>query len=146
LDWGAGKGLLGEFIRSYTGERITWTNYDPGMPEYDQIPDGPFDIVVSSDVFEHVEPHLLEETIKQAADRASQFFFMEVPCSPTGKLFASGPYKGQDLHLTVEAPEWWKATVSRVLGGNWHLRLYTIKDHQRRGKRLQRVALTYEHF
>ena len=107
LDFGAGKGTMGAFIRD-KGFDVEWTNYDPAIPEYNQLPDRQFDLVLSTDVLEHVEPEKLPTVIKTLTSLTGKVLYSDIACYPTGKVFGEGPYKGQDLHLIVEVPNWWR--------------------------------------
>jgi hypothetical protein len=113
LDFGCGKAALEPWLAKHYPD-IKYTGYDPGIPGKDTMPSGQFDIVVTSDVLEHIEPEVLDVTIQKLASLAKYVQFNDIACSPTHKLFASGPYKGQDLHLTVEEPEWWRKKFQRV--------------------------------
>lgn len=143
LDWGAGKGMLGEFIVSNL-PYITWTNYDPGIPHYDKLPKGPFDLVVSSDVMEHVEPELVTSVLQEMERRCSRLLYLDIACTPTGRTFAEGPYKGQDLHLVVEKPDWWRQTVRKVLPQNMIEAGYMWREYRSRGMPRIRCTLIYE--
>lgn len=107
LDFGAGKGSMGKLIASH-GIEVDWTNYDPGMPEYSVLPDKQFDLVTTTDVLEHVEPDRIKDVIKALVERTGKVLYNDIACTPTGKLFGEGPYKGQDLHILLQNPEEWR--------------------------------------
>lgn len=115
LDFGCGKGTMKEFLAIHA-PHIEVSEYDPGIPGKDVMPSGRFHIVFSTDVLEHVEPHLIDETIREMEDRTEFVLFNDIACSPTYKTFGEGPYKGQDLHLTVEEPIWWRERFKEVCG------------------------------
>ena len=63
LDYGAGHGiLLKELIKSGAVSEENAQFYDPGIPEYSDSP-VPADLVVSTDVMEHIEPEYLDEVL-----------------------------------------------------------------------------------
>ena len=138
LDYGAGKGKLGQAI---TG--VEWTNYDPGIPDYDKLPSGRFDLVVSTDCLEHVEPAHLEAAIKEIGSKSDKVIALDIPCYPTGHLFGEGPYKGQDMHLTVEKPSWWRDLCTEYLP-DFQLFEYVSMFRMSKGKGRDRVRLIYE--
>ena len=113
LDFGCGKGTMKEFLAKHA-PHIAVFEYDPGIPGKDKLPATRFDLVFSTDVLEHVEPHLLDDTIATMEDLTGLVLFNDIACSPTGKFFGEGPYKGQDLHLTVEEPTWWRKKFKEV--------------------------------
>ena len=115
LDFGCGKGTMKPFLQEALTEReLEIYEYDPGIPGKDTLPSGPFDMVLTSDVLEHIEPHLLDETIVQLEKLTRWVLFNDIACSPTGKTFRDGPYAGQDLHLIVEEPIWWRNKFKEV--------------------------------
>ena len=108
LDFGAGKGSMGRFIQEEYGYDVEWTNYDPGIPEYDTLPTKQFDLVISTDVLEHIEPDKLSSVIKTLAELTGKVLYSNIACSLTGFLFDGGPYDGQDIHLSVHSPYRWR--------------------------------------
>jgi 2-polyprenyl-3-methyl-5-hydroxy-6-metoxy-1,4-benzoquinol methylase len=56
LDYGCGLGMLIQELTKFT--TIPMVGYDPGIPER-SVPPDPADLVVSTDVLEHVEPDRL---------------------------------------------------------------------------------------
>ena len=116
LDYGAGQCNLGKGICDQF-PHIKWTDYDPGVAGIDVLPDGVFDLVVSTDSLEHVEPPLLRQTIREIGDKARFYVWLDIPNEGTGGFIESGPYKGHDEHLTIENAEWWKNTASDCLSG-----------------------------
>lgn len=114
LDYGAGQGTLGRGICSELCN-IRWTDYDPGIPGIDVLPDGVFDLVVSSDCLEHVEPSLIRKTVREIGDKARFYIWLDIPNEGTGGFIETGPYKGHDEHLIIEDAEWWKDLCTEVL-------------------------------
>ena len=107
LDFGAGQGTLKHFIE-YRAPQIKVSEYDPGVVGKDVKPAGTFDAVISSDVLEHVEPAMLLKTIAWLASKANRMMIHDIACYPTGSVFKDGPYKGQDHHLIIRKPAWWR--------------------------------------
>ena len=54
LDYGCGKGLQYSQWKHHEEIGVMPELYDPGVPEYEVLPDGPFDGVYSTDVMEHI--------------------------------------------------------------------------------------------
>ena len=144
LDFGAGTGSLGVHIQEERPGRAIWTQYDPGMKGMDCLPDGPFDLVVTCDVLEHVEPHLLDQTIFECSDRADRVVYHNIPCYPTGSTFSEGPYKGQNLHLTVEQPKFWEDKVRRNQPDFTIAEVVIVKRHNSADGYRIRVMITSE--
>lgn len=92
LDYGAGKGTLKEKLDDYAPT----ANYDPitfpGDPE-------PADLVVCTDVLEHVEPECRDDVLSHIKALANKAVFIVVPLHPPEK---HGP------HLTSQPLDWWE--------------------------------------
>lgn len=136
LDYGCGKGTLSTGIQG-----LLWTEYDPGIPGKDTKPQGQFDLVTCTDVMEHVEPDLVDAVVADLAKYTGKALFVDIACYPTGKLFGEGPYKGQDLHLVVEDPLWWREKFDKTDLQFFEMR---IIEKRSKGGLKKRVQLTYE--
>lgn len=97
LDYGCGKAGLQK------GLPFPITNYDPCMPEYSQRPVGKFDIVVCTDVMEHIEPACVESVLLDLQSLTGQVLFLNVACRPASKFLPDG----RNAHLIQESPSWW---------------------------------------
>src|SRR3970040_1026358 len=62
LDYGAGKGRLGQALRQQIQRPLTIHHYDPAVPEW-SAPPAPCRFVVCIDVLGHIEPHLLDNVL-----------------------------------------------------------------------------------
>ena len=70
LDFGCGKGDV------YEVNDWDWpmpTLYDPAIPEHDELPDGTFHGVLSTDVLEHIPEEQVPDIIGQIFSRAERF-------------------------------------------------------------------------
>ena len=145
IDFGCGKGQLEGYVTK-NNNNLGWRNYDPGIPEYANVPnENSCDMLVSCDVLEHVEPHLLDQTIQEMWSyiKVGGMMYINVPCTPTGDVFTDGPYKGQNIHLTVEQPDWWRDKIESNCRG---FSLWTFSDwiHKVRSGARRRVTLVLE--
>lgn len=95
LDYGAGKGLLSREIPLVK-------NYDPAIDEWAGEPE-PADMVVCTDVLEHVEPEYLHEVLDHLSELTNKVAFLTVATRPAQKTLADG----RNAHLIVEGAEWW---------------------------------------
>lgn len=104
LDFGAGQCSLEKYVKDKAVDvRVNWTNYDPGIPELSALPEGKFDLICSSDVMEHVEPEMVDETIQWQKDHAERGLLIMIACSECGLKLPDG----RNAHLTVQEPKWW---------------------------------------
>jgi len=112
LDYGCGKGSLKPFIEEagITGKK--WTMYDPGVPKFSNEPTGQYDLVITTDVLEHVEEIMLNKVLANLRSLTGRFLFNEIACSYCGKRFGAGPYKGQDLHINLKVPDIWRQRLN----------------------------------
>ena len=141
LDFGAGKGSLGRYIRERLDRTLEWTDYDPGIPGIDELPYGTFDMVISSDVLEHVEPEKVEAVIQLLADKTKTVLVTDISCIYTGFTFGAGPFEGQDLHLSVHEPRWWREKFEAI---DLILFIYEDKLKLGMGKYKQRCFMVHE--
>lgn len=106
MDFGAGQTTLEGKVRELIPERyeqLIWTNYDPGIEGIDIAPTGIFDLVLSSDVLEHVEPDQLPQVLKWLYERTKYYQYHLIACDPCKSTLPDG----RNAHLIVETPEWW---------------------------------------
>lgn len=96
LDYGCGKAQLQK------GIPYPIQNYDPCMPEYSRRP-SPADLVVCTDVLEHIEPACLKEVMDDLARLTRRVIFVNVACRPASKVLPDG----RNAHLIQETPNWW---------------------------------------
>jgi len=104
LDFGCGHGFLGEFVREQRPD-IIWSDYDPSIEGKDELPEmGYYDLIVSSDVMEHIEPEKLKEVLHWMYDHGKYQYHL-ISCE-----LCQGPLMsdGRNPHLIVETPEWWR--------------------------------------
>lgn len=103
LDYGAGQGSLGRALRS---SNFNCRDYDPAVAGMDGKP-GFADLVVCTDVLEHIEPRRLDTVLAHIRGLARRAVFLVVATRPANKLLPNG----QNAHLIIEEPAWWEARV-----------------------------------
>jgi cyclopropane fatty-acyl-phospholipid synthase-like methyltransferase len=111
LDFGCGQGSLGRFIRENAqNPKLDWTDYDPGIAEKAiSLGDRRFDVVVTSDMFEHVEPEFVLETMAEVSNLTARYQYHWIACEPANGELPDG----RNAHLTVREPDWWAEKFSR---------------------------------
>ena len=97
LDYGCGKRTL----MAALGRSIA--NYDPCLPGYDKLPE-PADIVVCTEVLEHIEPDHLDKVLAHLLLLTRKVVVLTVACGPASKILPDG----RNAHLIQEQPLWWK--------------------------------------
>lgn len=113
LDFGCGRG---DAYRSphkvwhhWGLERANVTLYDPAFNRDNVLPAAgrKFDVVVCSDVLEHVPEAEVDEFIDRLAAYTRHALWASVCCRPAKKKFEDGT----NLHVTVQPYSWWLEKV-----------------------------------
>lgn len=99
LDYGCGKGTLGEACRYPLNE------YDPGIPGKETAE--PSDLVVCCDVLEHVEDDYVETVLAHIAEVTLQMAFIVIHCGPANAVLPDG----RNAHLIQQPGDWWLMAV-----------------------------------
>jgi len=109
LDFGCGKaeGYLEYNHHEHWG--ILPSLYDPAILEYQTLPEGTFDGVISFDVMEHIPKEQIPETFDQIFSRADKFVFLGIATSPAKAVLPNG----DNAHCTVEPIGWWEEMVHK---------------------------------
>jgi len=109
LDYGCGKRSL----ESALGFAIS--NYDPAVEGLDDTP-SPHDIVVCTDVLEHIEPECLDAVLDDMRRCTRRVMLSIVAVQPAIKLLPDGT----NPHKIVEQWEWWHEHLSK----RWRMRKF----------------------
>jgi hypothetical protein len=102
LDYGAGKGRLGETLRPMFNTPLNIHHYDPARPEWAAEPQ-PCGFVCSIDVLEHIEPDYLDNVLDHLKRLVMKRGFFTVHTGPAIKVLPDG----RNAHLIQEPPSWW---------------------------------------
>jgi hypothetical protein len=96
LDYGCGQGQL----KAALGDCVT--EYDPAIAGKELEPE-PADLVVCTDVLEHIEPDCLDDVLLHLRSKAKKQFLFAISLRPAGKTLGDG----RNAHLIVESADWW---------------------------------------
>lgn len=102
LDYGAGKGRLGQTLEDMYENPLTIHHYDPAIPEW-SAPPVPCRFVACIDVLEHIEPHLLDNVLDDLKRVTAGVGVFTVHTRPAVKTLADG----RNAHLIQQPPAWW---------------------------------------
>ena len=110
LDYGCGYGvILGELCKINALRSDFCYRYDPGIPEYSNLPDKA-DLVISTDVLEHIEPDLLDNVLEHIASLHNQVAYLCIHTKHANEILPDG----RNAHLTQKPPRWWHAKLEKV--------------------------------
>lgn len=107
LDFGSGKGYTSAAILDQYPNIDLYT-YDPVTSPI-ILPES-VDMIYSSDVLEHIEPDLLDETLSDLFNRATQYQYHLIACHPAKKFLSDG----RNAHLIIQTPQWWKQKLEKA--------------------------------
>jgi hypothetical protein len=122
LDYGSGKGapyFRPGFYKDPTAKYATALEamglesvrcYDPAVPDFAKLPDGPFDGVISTDVLEHLHEADVPAVLREIFERAQRFVFMDIASFRARKTLPNGA----NAHSTIRPARWWREQILRT--------------------------------
>lgn len=125
LDYGCGKALLKKSLPDLPN----FQNYDPAVQQFSERP-VPADLVICSDVLEHIEPHLLTAVLRDLANLTKKSSFLVISCRPAAKFLSDG----RNAHLIQENEQWWMSQLNKYFS------FCTVVDYNSLDKELVIIA------
>ena len=98
--------------------------YDPGVPEHNKLPTKKHDMVICTDVLEHIPEEDLDWVIREICSLCNSTIFFNVSCVPAIKTFTSGKYKGENVHVSIFDHTWWVAKIKNAHKDYKELKIY----------------------
>ncbi len=117
LDYGCGQGGLGHAL----GNPDWFFEYDPAIAGKD-TPPARADIVICTDVLEHVEPELLDNVLADLREKIRKVAVFNISTRPANKTLPDG----RNAHLTVEPAPWWEEKLEPY----FHTIEWDVKDDE----------------
>lgn len=103
LDFGCGKGRLVDYLTE-AYPNVAVSGYDPGNTKFDRSLDDVYvDLLLSTDVLEHVEPEYIDDTLAYLSTK-SRYVYHLIAMSPAKLILPDG----RNAHLILESKEWWR--------------------------------------
>ena len=102
LDYGAGKGRLGQTLGQHFRRNLTIYHYEPAMPQWAALPN-PCGLVACIDVLEHIEPALLDNVLDDLQRVTAGVGVFTVHTEAAMKFLPDG----RNAHLIQQPPSWW---------------------------------------
>lgn len=106
LDYGCGKRSLEQELPPIMGLDIR--AYDPCIDGLDDTPE-PADLVVCTDVLEHVEPECLDNVLDDLSRVTKELLFLSVSTRPARNAYSDG----HNRHKIVQDHEWWRPKIRK---------------------------------
>lgn len=103
LDYGCGKGRLSAYFLD-NGRPVS--EYDPAIAGKDSEP-APADLVVCTDVLEHIEPVHLNAVFRDLRRVTKKRLFATIFCGPASKKLPDG----RNAHLIQKPGAWWRSKL-----------------------------------
>lgn len=109
LDYGCGQSRLVEMLKY--DDRVRTFRYDPAIAEIAQLPVQTADLVVNTDVMEHIPTSDVDDVLRDIS-RISQHALFNIATAPAGRVL----FNGENAHCTVQPAAWWGQVLSRHFG------------------------------
>jgi 2-polyprenyl-3-methyl-5-hydroxy-6-metoxy-1,4-benzoquinol methylase len=117
LDYGCGKAVGWNRMKRELDYPLL-TLYDPAFKPYENKPTTQFDMVICTDVMEHIPEEDVMDVLKDIFSFARKGVFLGVSTKLANKLLPDG----RNAHLTVKPASWWEASVYGLdLGVRWEI-------------------------
>ena len=100
--------------------------YDPAYEKYATLPDKKYDIVVCTDVLEHIAEQDIDYVLTEILSHSKKIVFLNISCQPALKHFKEGKFKGKNVHISVFDPSWWGHKIGNIWNKFNYLKVYTL--------------------
>ena len=104
LDYGCGQGTLVQGLQTFDRPERIFREYDPAIAGKEEPPAEPSDLVVCTDVLEHIESEKIHGVLTHVATLTGRVLFVVVSLVPTSKTLSDG----RQAHILLRSVEWWK--------------------------------------
>ena len=100
--------------------------YDPAYPKYNKLYNKKYDIVICTDVMEHIAEQDIDYVLTEILSHSKKTVFLNISCQPALKHFKEGKFKGQNVHVSVFDGHWWSDKVKNIWNNFQHLKIYMV--------------------
>ena len=101
LDYGSGKGGTADYLESQLDIEVD--RYDPGYAPYSTQPTGVYELVYSTDVFEHIEREDVDSTIEYINTLCTEYQVHIIDLDPARKRLPDN----RNAHVTLLSADQW---------------------------------------
>jgi hypothetical protein len=128
IDYGCGKGCLVNTINDlYPNSCI---GYDPGLKKWREVPKEKKEMLICTDVLEHIEPDYIINVLKHMDSLFTKVAYLLIATSAAKKSLPDG----RNAHLIQKKPEWWKQTLLENINAKIVYEEYKIQNTKKRTK------------
>ena len=104
LDYGCGQSDLSEHLKG----GAAFYRYDPAVPDCARMPVVRADLVINTDVMEHIPQEDVDDVLADIRRLSARAFFV-IATRPALTILPNG----ENAHCTVKPAEWWLARIAR---------------------------------
>lgn len=129
LDYGCGQSTLWKAVLKKNPEfnKITYTEYDPAIKGKEIVPSLPVDLVLCTDVLEHIEPEYLINVLHHIKSFSKKIVFFNIALHKANKKLPNG----RNAHLIIRPKEWWeKILFSEIYKGWEFMKVPTLRPNK----------------
>ncbi|MEE8599052.1 MAG: methyltransferase domain-containing protein [Dehalococcoidales bacterium] len=109
LDYGCGKGLQYVERKVHTEWGVEQPHlYDPAVPQHAERPDYTFDLVLCTDVMEHVPEDMVEATFIDIFSMSHRLVFFSISTRPALQFVGNK----ENAHATIKPAQWWNDKIT----------------------------------
>lgn len=105
LEYGCGQSMLYQEVVLPSGD---FRRYDPAIPAFSKLPAGPADLVINTDVLEHIPESDLPDVLSEIRSISDRVFF-----NIATRLAAQILPDGSNAHCTIKSGRQWVETIGR---------------------------------
>jgi len=107
LDFGCGKGVL---VKKLNSQNVNCIGYDPAVENFKSFPSDidDFDLVVSTDVFEHLNENCMTEEFDLIKSCNPKFLYFNIATNTAVNKLPNGI----NCHTIVKKHSWWEEKIT----------------------------------
>lgn len=125
LDFGCGKSVLVNQLKQMYPD-INVIGWDPVFNDDTELPSN-VDLVISTDVLEHIEPKELDSVLKKLKNISNIAHYHLIACHKAVKILPDG----RNAHLIIESPKWW---ADKLVANSFSIQKEFIESRKSKSK------------
>ncbi len=106
LDFGCGRSRLVDWLAKLND--ATAYRYDPAIPEFSTLPVEAADLVLNTDVLEHIPEGAIDDILSRIRVVSERVYF-NISCIEARATLPDG----SNAHCTVQPADWWQARLKQ---------------------------------